>query len=157
MNVAVTSDVIARLHEESLRAHPEECCGILIGNEDRIEEVIPAANVALEPTRHFEIDPATLLAAHRAARQGAGREGAGKVMGYYHSHPVGRPVPSATDCEHSTGDLRVWAIIADGQVAFWRDTGNGFSPLTCHIVGSVARNDLNPNGHPKVHPNASPE
>lgn len=144
MNVEVTSDVIARLHEESASAHPRECCGILVGEAgqgiDRIEEAIPAANVAADPTRHFEIDPATLLAAHKTARQGGA-----KVLGYYHSHPVGHPVPSATDCEHSTGDLRVWAIIADGQVAFWRDTGNGFAPITCHMVGQTASNSLNPN------------
>lgn len=130
MNVEVTSDVIARLREESLRAHPEECCGLLLGEGMRVDRAIPAANVAAEPTRHFEIDPSVLLAAHRGARQGGPQ-----VLGYYHSHPVGHPVPSATDCEHSTGDSRVWAIIAGGQVAFWRDTGNGFAPIPCRIVG----------------------
>ncbi|WP_277666857.1 M67 family metallopeptidase [Novosphingobium lindaniclasticum] len=140
MNVEVTSDVIARLREESDKADPQECCGILTGREDRIEGAIPAANVAADPARHFEIDPATLLAAHRAARHGGP-----EVLGYYHSHPVGHPVPSATDCEHSTGDLRVWAIIATGQVAFWRDTGNGFAPVTYHIVGPTASLGQNPN------------
>ncbi|WP_334185766.1 M67 family metallopeptidase [Novosphingobium sp.] len=144
MNVEVTSDVIARLHEESLSAHPEECCGILTGEGERIEAAIPAANVAAQPTHHFEIDPATLLAAHRAARMGGPN-----VLGYYHSHPVGHPVPSATDCEHSTGDSRIWAIIADGQVAFWRDTGNGFSPITCHIVEPTAANGLESNASPE--------
>ncbi|MGH6744053.1 M67 family metallopeptidase [Novosphingobium sp.] len=133
MNVEVTSELIARLHAESLRAHPEECCGILLGTREndgeRIAGAIPAANVAAEPARHFEIDPRVLLAAHRAARQGGPQ-----VIGYYHSHPTGDPVPSATDCEHSTGDLRVWAIIADGQVAFWRDTGKGFAAVTSRIV-----------------------
>ena len=133
MNVEVTSDVMARLREESDSAHPRECCGILVGEGgqgiDRITQAIPATNIAADSARHFEIDPATLLAAHRAARQGGPR-----VLGYYHSHPVGHPVPSTTDCEHSTGDLRVWAIIAAGQVAFWRDTGNGFAPVTYHIV-----------------------
>ena len=57
------------------------------------------------------------------------RGGGPRVMGYYHSHPRGDPVPSATDCKHSTGDGRIWAIIGGEEVAFWRDTANGFVPL----------------------------
>jgi len=62
------------------------------------------------------------------------RSGGPELMGYYHSHPTGHPVPSATDCEHSTGDFRVWAIVAGGEVAFWRDSGKGFTALSCRVV-----------------------
>lgn len=130
MVVEVTSGVLATLRAEADRATPEECCGLLLGSDSRIDGALPAANVSDEPRRRFEIDPLALLAAHKAARAGGPQ-----VLGYYHSHPVGHPVPSAVDCEHSTGDLRIWAIIADGQVAFWRDSGKGFSPLTCRTVG----------------------
>ncbi|HKR93385.1 M67 family metallopeptidase [Novosphingobium sp.] len=129
MVVEVTSGVLAVLRAEADRAKPNECCGLLLGQGGRIDTALPAANIADQPYRRFEIDPATLLAAHRAARQGGQQ-----VLGYYHSHPGGHPVPSAADCEHSTGDLRIWAIIGEGQVAFWRDTGKGFSALTCCTV-----------------------
>ncbi|SFG09841.1 Proteasome lid subunit RPN8/RPN11, contains Jab1/MPN metalloenzyme (JAMM) motif [Novosphingobium sp. CF614] len=135
MHIEVTSGVMATLCAEADRAAPEECCGLLLGRggpggEGRIEMALPAANVSDRPRLRFEIDPAALLAAHKAARAGGPR-----VLGYYHSHPTGHPVPSAIDCEHSTGDLRIWAIIASGQVAFWRDSGKGFSELTCRMVG----------------------
>jgi len=135
MDCEVTSGVLATLREEAARAGLEECCGLLLGcgepgGRGRIERSLAARNVSPEPTRRFEIDPLVLLAAHKQARSGGPQ-----VLGYYHSHPTGHPVPSATDCEHSTGDLRIWAIICGGQVAFWRDSGKGFAPLTCRIVG----------------------
>lgn len=134
MVIDVTSGVLATLRAEAERAGPEECCGLLLGcgepgAEGRIDAVLPATNVAVDRRVRFEIDPAVLLSAHKAARAGGAQ-----VLGYYHSHPAGHPVPSATDCEHSTGDLRIWAIIAGGHVAFWRDRGNGFRELTFRIV-----------------------
>lgn len=128
MTLPVTSGVIATLIAESASAAPAECCGILLGT-GRIEEARPAANIALDPLRHFEIDPAALIAAHRAARGGGL-----PVIGYYHSHPTGHPVPSATDCEHAGGDGSVWAIVAAGAVAFWRDGASGFEALSYRVV-----------------------
>jgi len=129
MEVEVTSAVLATLRDEAKKAGEEECCGLLLGCGERIEIARVAANVAADRRLHFEIDPLALLGAHKAARAGGPR-----VLGYYHSHPKGHPVPSATDCEHSTGDSRIWAIIAAGEVAFWRDSGNGFVPLALRVV-----------------------
>ncbi|MBV1917921.1 MAG: M67 family metallopeptidase [Sphingomonadaceae bacterium] len=129
MEIAVTSGVIATLLAEAGKAGRAECCGLLLGQAGRIEEVRPADNVADDPTRHFEIDPLALLQAHKAERAGGPQ-----LIGYYHSHPIGHPVPSATDCEHASGDDRVWAIIAGGQVAFWRDGDGGFAEVK---VGKV--------------------
>ncbi|MGE4304379.1 MAG: Mov34/MPN/PAD-1 family protein [Novosphingobium sp.] len=142
MVVEVTSGVMATLCEEADRAAPEECCGLLLGRDEpggegRIDGLVPAANVADDPRLRFEIDPAVLLSAHKAARSGGPQ-----IVGYYHSHPVGHPVPSATDCEHSTGDSRIWAIIAGAHVAFWRDSGNGFRALTYRMVGEDHAEDI---------------
>lgn len=130
MTIEVTSGVIATLLAEAASAAPDECCGVLLGR-GRIEQALPAANVALDRQRHFEIDPAALIAAHRAARSGGGPA----VLGYYHSHPTGHPVPSATDCEHAGGDGSVWAIVAGTRdVAFWRDGAAGFEALSYRVV-----------------------
>ncbi len=129
MVLEVTSGVMATLLEEASRAAPRECCGLLLGREGLVEQALPAANVHPEPLRHFEIDPAALIAAHRAARAGGAQ-----LLGYYHSHPRGHPVPSATDCEHASGDARAWAIIAGGEVAFWQDGEDGFLALEMRIV-----------------------
>ncbi|MFT4026942.1 MAG: M67 family metallopeptidase [Novosphingobium sp.] len=127
MAIEVTSVVIATLLAEASKTAPAECCGILLGR-DRIERAQPAANVAPDPLRHFEIAPQALISAHRAARNGGL-----PVLGYYHSHPSGHPVPSATDCEHSGGDGSIWAIVAGGEVAFWKDAPRGFAALSYRV------------------------
>ena len=121
MDIEVTRDVIATLIDEARRDPGLECCGLLLGEAGRITRAVPAANVHAEPARHFEIDPAALIGAYRAER-----DGGPALLGFYHSHPNGHPRPSASDCEHAGGDGRIWAIIAGGNVHFWRDGVQGF-------------------------------
>lgn len=127
--VEVAASVYDRLREEAAKAAPEECCGLLLGRGGRITEVRPAANIAGDRLRRFEIDPVALLAAHKAARAGGP-----DLIGYYHSHPEGHPVPSATDCENASGDARLWAIIAAGEVKFWRDAQGGFEEVAVSLA-----------------------
>jgi len=102
---------------------------LLLGEGGQIAAVQSAANVAEDPSTRFEIDPMALLKAHKSAR-----EGGPKVLGYYHSHPKGHPVPSATDCEHASGDARIWAIVAGGKVKFWRDGAGGFEEVEVSLA-----------------------
>jgi len=125
MEIRVSRPVLAGLHAEAARAAPAECCGLLLGDGGTIEEARPAANVAAEPLRRFEIDPQALVDAYRGARSGGPQ-----VVGYYHSHPSGPAVPSATDRELAAGDGSVWAIIGESAVTFWRDEEAGFVPLS---------------------------
>ena len=129
MEIGVTSGVMATLLEEANNAHPHECCGLLLGQGAIVERAGAAANVHPEPARHFEIDPAALIAAHRAARAGGPQ-----VLGYYHSHPNGRGAPSPTDQSQASGDGRIWAIIAAGEVSWWRDAVSGFEPLPTRVA-----------------------
>lgn len=131
-DVAVSSEVLAALIDAARAAHPHEACGILLGEGERITAAVPAANIHPAPHTHFEIDPAALIAAHRAARA----PGAPQVLGYYHSHPAGDPVPSATDQAMAARDGRVWAIIAGADVAFWTDGEQGFVALSFTIIES---------------------
>lgn len=125
--VPITSSlsVLAAIHTHAAAAHPEEACGLLLGEGQRILEACAATNVAADKTRHFEIDPQALIDAHRAERGGGP-----KLIGYYHSHPSGPPEPSATDNASAAGDGKVWAIAARGEVRFWRDGPTGFEPLS---------------------------
>lgn len=126
--VAIGDGVLARLLDEAAQAHPAEACGILLGREGQITQVRPAANVHPTPATRFEIDPQALVDAWRAAR-GGGAE----MIGYYHSHPTGDAVPSATDRAMASGDGLVWAIVARGEVRFWRDGAQGFEALSYRL------------------------
>lgn len=70
---------------------PVECCGLLIGSGTVITEAIQTANVSEAPNRFF-IDPK----GHIDGRRDARRRGL-EVLGFYHSHPHTRAMPSATD------------------------------------------------------------
>jgi desampylase len=129
MAIGVTSGAMATLLEEAARTHPLECCGLLLGRSENIETAQLCANLHPQPERHFEIDPKALIAAHRAARAG-GQE----VLGYYHSHPSGSTAPSATDRASASGDGRIWAIVAGGEIGWWRDGPEGFVALTCRLT-----------------------
>jgi len=128
MTIEVTSGVIATLREEAARAHPGEACGLLFG-EGRVDRAVVCVNVHPQPARHFEIDPAALIAAHKAAR-----EGGAALAGYWHSHPSGDAIPSVTDAAQASGDGRIWAIVAGETVAFWRDAAGGFEALCTQVV-----------------------
>jgi len=123
MTLRVSREALDRMRVAAKDSAPEECCGLLLGRET-IEEVRCAANVAADPQRRFEIDPQALIDAIRAARAG----GPG-VVGYYHSHPRGPAAPSSTDREMASGNGKIWAIVGEGDVTFWRDDRDGFAPL----------------------------
>jgi hypothetical protein len=78
--------------------------------------------------RHFEIDPASLIAAHRAARAG------GRHRRLFSLAPQRAGPPSATDQASAAGDGRVWAIVARGRITLWKDAPSGFEPLSYDTV-----------------------
>jgi proteasome lid subunit RPN8/RPN11 len=125
MTLKVSAGVLRAVIAHAAAAAPDEACGLLLGEDIRILEARPAANVASDPARHFEIDPQTLIGAHRAQRAGGAQ-----LVGYYHSHPAGPPEPSATDRDSAAHDGKVWAIVAGSDVRFWRDGEEGFEPLS---------------------------
>ena len=89
---------------------PKEVCGLLIAATDTpnlIERVVFARNVAEDPLITFEIDPQTLIDAHRTARQKGER-----VVGCFHSHPNGKALPSTTDRARADENGFLWLIIA---------------------------------------------
>jgi desampylase len=122
MALIISSELRAILLNEAQKAHPAECCGLLIGQNDILTRILPAANVSETPHTHFEIDPVVLIAAEKAARAGQGSE---VILGYYHSHPSGEAMPSQTDAQMAAPDGRYWIIIAARQLAAFKTSENG--------------------------------
>jgi len=113
MKVAISRGLLEQIMSEAA-ADRREVCGLLLGTQERIEAVRPAANVAADPERHFELDPVVLIAAHRAARAGGAR-----ILGHYHSHPAGQAVPSRTDAACAAPDDSLWLIVGEGMARLW--------------------------------------
>lgn len=131
MQIEVTSQVLEWLAGEASAAHPLECCGLLLGQDKRITAIQPAANIHPDPATHFEIDPQTLINAHREARSGGPQ-----IIGYYHSHPNGLAEPSPTDQDNAARDGRIWAIVTQAGMTCWRDDDKGFIPLPYNTIPS---------------------
>lgn len=115
MMVAISRGLLEQIVALSVARETEEVCGLLLGQAGAIEAFLPAANIAPDPARHFELDPAVLIAAHRAARAGGPA-----IIGHYHSHPSGAAIPSATDKACAAPDGSLWLIIAGGKARLWR-------------------------------------
>lgn len=117
--LVISPDLIDRLIAEADASPGAEVCGLLFGTARAIEDAQPARNVAVDPARHFEVDPAALIAAHRAARKGGPT-----LIGHYHSHPGGRPEPSAADRDAAQSGP-FWLIIGGRKARCWRfEAGN---------------------------------
>lgn len=135
--VRISTELLTQIVTDVQRSTDEEC-GLLFGTVDTILAIEPCANVAAEPRRRFEIDPARLLAAHRLARAGGPA-----VIGHYHSHPTGIARPSACDAAGAAPDGTLWLIVAGVEVTAWRALANGpvegrFVPVTLRVVGGAA-------------------
>ncbi len=134
MELYISSRHIEQLLSWAELGHPNEICGILWGQGNRIDEIETAPNVANMPDRFFEIDPAALIAAHRRAR-----DQDVKVIGYYHSHPNGRAELSEYDKNQAENDDKYWVIIANGAVTAWssdtlQNTHHGFNKISVNIL-----------------------
>lgn len=117
--ILVNEQIIASIAAHAERDYPHECGGMLIGQFDggrkTVAETFPLENAREEEARHNRvlILPTDVLKAERYAR-----EKKLDVVGYYHSHPDDRAVPSQYDLDHA---LPVWsyviASVIEGKVA----------------------------------------
>ena len=90
--------VLDAIANHARREAPRECCGLLIGRDDRIEEATPVINRATDPLRRYEIDPNDFLASVKRCR---GTQSS--VIGAYHSHPRTIAEPSESDRSEAFG------------------------------------------------------
>lgn len=106
---------------------PEEACGLLGGWPDEAAKVIAVENELHSPVR-FRMKPLEQLHALLEIEAG-GME----VVGIYHSHPGGPPVPSPTDIAEFSypGALTlIWAPAGEGwELRAYRIEGNQASPV----------------------------
>lgn len=132
MELCISSRHIEQLLSWAALGHPYEICGIVWGQGNRIVEIEAAPNVADNPDRFFEIEPAALIAAHRRARGQVV-----KVIGYYHSHPNGKAEPSEHDKNQAALDDKYCIIIANKAITAWRcDTKKN----TQHVLNKISVN-----------------
>ncbi|HEY2836170.1 MAG TPA: M67 family metallopeptidase [Rhizomicrobium sp.] len=110
MKLTLPPPLRARIEAEARAAFPRECCGLIEGNRrDGFAEAVAfhvGGNIA-DRDDQFEIRPEDHFAALRRARDN-GRA----IIGCYHSHPNGSPVPSEMDHAGAGEENFIWLIAA---------------------------------------------
>jgi proteasome lid subunit RPN8/RPN11 len=108
MKLLLPADLRARIEDETRKAFPRECCGLVEGTRQGGEALAialhPARNIATRADR-FEIAPEDHFAALKTARAN-GRD----LIGCYHSHPGGKARPSTTDLTGAGEEDFLWLI-----------------------------------------------
>ncbi len=133
LRFGISRSVLEGIRRESAAAAPREACGLLFGEGMEVTDWQAVENIAEDPDRRFELDPAALFAALRAERTGGA-----KLIGYWHSHPNGDASPSACDAEMADPDGKLWLIVGR-EILAWRAAGASdgtcFVPVTFETVG----------------------
>ena len=96
MSLAISKDLLNQIHAHGEAAYPEEGAGFLIGEEGRVESILPLENAREDGARHnrFLISPEDYLQAELTAdRLGL------SLIGVFHSHPDHPNRPSEYDRE----------------------------------------------------------
>ncbi len=120
---------LTEMREHAQRDYPFECCGLMLGRFEADRKVMaehyPISNAREEEAKRnrFLIRPEELMRGEKYAR-----ENGFDVVGFYHSHPDDRAVPSKYDLEHAwptysyivvsvekaqAVDLRSWEMESD--------------------------------------------
>jgi proteasome lid subunit RPN8/RPN11 len=102
--IKISQGIIDQMISHALSEAPDECCGLLGGQENRVEEIYRIANLPADDPKiadlkvpadrrfRYVMDPKEQLLAFKMMR----REGI-ELIGIYHSHPHSPAYPSATD------------------------------------------------------------
>jgi proteasome lid subunit RPN8/RPN11 len=86
-------DHLDAIVSHALETSPNECCGLIGGDNSRATTIYPLRNVTPNPRLAYEAAPEELFAAQRQMR-----EHGETLLAIYHSHPRSAdPSPSATD------------------------------------------------------------
>src|SRR5213082_3436663 len=127
--IAINEEQISEIRRHGERDYPFECCGLMLGRfEEEMKTVVETyaiSNAREEEAKRnrFLIRPEELLRGEKYAR-----EKSLDVVGFYHSHPDDRALPSKYDLDHAwpsysyivvavekgqAADLRSWEMEAD--------------------------------------------
>lgn len=106
------------------RAVPNEACGLLAGQDEHVEKIIPVRNQAESPVR-FVMDPYEQLKAFQWMD-----DNHLNLLGIFHSHPAGPETVSPEDVAEAAYEV-IQVIISPAESgwkarAFWIEHGESF-------------------------------
>jgi proteasome lid subunit RPN8/RPN11 len=120
--------VLAKVFLHAERCYPNEAVGALLSKDTTIVEAVEAVNIADDANR-FEVDPSEVLRIQKQADQNGF-----EIVGWYHSHPDGEPIPSKLDAECAfEGQICMIVSVKQGTAAeyrCWRFEGGNYKQVS---------------------------
>jgi proteasome lid subunit RPN8/RPN11 len=102
MSLVLTAEQVKQIEQEGAAAYPNECCGAMLGKDERdgsgVRRIVQRLEKLTnsfskdEQFHRFSLDPRELMQLEKKT----GAEGL-SVLGFYHSHPDHPARPSETD------------------------------------------------------------
>ena len=121
----IRPELVRQIVDHCRAESPREACGLLLGTEGSVSQVVPAQNSATDPHHRFRIDDFTLASSGHAA------------LGFYHSHPTGKALPSRSDIQESCYSEHVYLILglknATPELAAWHFERGRVERVALHI------------------------
>ena len=115
--LTMTEDHVQQMIAHAHTALPNEACGLLGGKAGYVHAVYPGTKAEHSPSRS-RMHPQEQLRAIDAIELAGG-----DVIGIFHSHPEGQPVPSTTDLAQAYYPDAVYIILARQRSGKWQMCG----------------------------------
>jgi len=96
LSIKIPRRIIAELITHALEDDPNECCGLLLGVGDDVDELHRMSNVNKKPISRYTMQPGELLEAQEKVKK-SDRE----FVAIYHSHTFTQGYPSLTDVKNA--------------------------------------------------------
>lgn len=108
--ITIASSQVNQIVAHARRVDPDECCGLIGGENGLAKSIYPLRNVAPNCEVAYEAAPEELFKAQRTMR-----ERGEQLLAIYHSHPrATEPAPSETDVRLAYYPSAVYLIIGLG-------------------------------------------
>ena len=97
----ITQRLLKQIHKHLESGYPNESCGVMLGKNDTVTEIVPADNQRTDSARNrYLIEPLAYMKIERDAdKRGL------QVLGIYHSHPDVAARPSPFDLDNAWPNL----------------------------------------------------
>ncbi len=116
----VSGKLVKKMVEHAREKAEEEVCGIILGKNNRALMIMRATNTSENPEYTYSMSVRDIIRAYDTAQ-----ELAYVIIGFYHSHPCGSPVPSGIDIARATWDGAYYVILnLEGDIKAWNWQGD---------------------------------
>jgi proteasome lid subunit RPN8/RPN11 len=146
-NLWLTDEQARAIVEHARSEQPREACGLLAGTDHRVLQVLPLPNSAADPIHHFRIDDHALIQTlYRIEQNGL------SLLGIYHSHPNGDPIPSTVDIREAAYPDCAYVIAGlrgSPRLAAWDIRDAVVTPVELHTAPQPPEKRTEPLSRPQ--------